>query len=212
MFRGGVVDVVAVNDEFEGVGCVCESVGKTEFLAVGFVLTAIVEDVKFRRGNVDETRAIDEFLGIELTAVELGDVSEHAQRHVGVPGTLVFHEDDVAIPDAEADVVLDVVEEHTAQCRDRDVLRRDAAAGQGCIEAGEPPFVVEDVAEQRIFLGSFRLHVQAPFLFASIISYELAYCQERQMRAYAVPWGKVASRADRGSCRHLLCCALKRES
>lgn len=150
----------------------CESVGKTEFLAVGFVLTAIVEDVKFRRRNVDEARAIDEFLGIELTAVELGDVPEHAQRHVGVPGTLVFHEDDVAVPSAEADVVLDVV---------------------------------EDVAEQRIFLGSFRLHVQAPFLFASIISYELAYCQERQMRAYAVPWGKVAMRADREICALGLC-------
>ncbi len=168
-------------------------------------LYAFTKDVKFRRRNVDEARAIDEFLGIELTAVELGDVPEHAQRHVGVPGTLVFHEDDVAVPSAEADVVLDVVEEHAAQCRDRDVLRRDAASGQGCIEAGEPPFVVEDVAEQRIFLGSFRLHVQAPFLFASIISYELAYCQERQMRAYAVPWGKVATRADREICALGLC-------
>ena len=29
------------------------------------------------------------------------------------------------------------------------------------------------------------------------------------MRAYAVPWGKVAQRADRGCCRHRLQCSVK---
>lgn len=77
----------------------------------------------------------------------------------------MFHEDDVAVPDAEADIVLDVIEEDAAQCCDRDVLRRNISPGQGCIEVGKPPLVVEDVAEKRIFVGSFRLHVQAPFLF-----------------------------------------------
>ena len=59
----------------------------------------------------------------------------------------MFHEDDVAAADAEADVVLDVVEEYTAQGRDDDFLWRDMAAGQRCVEAGQPLFVVEDVAE-----------------------------------------------------------------
>lgn len=102
----------------------------------------------------------------------------------------MFHEDNVAVTDAEADIVLDVIEEDTAQCCDRDVLRRNVLAGQGRIEAGEPPLVVEDVAEKRIFVGPFRLHVQAPFLFAFIISYLMNGCQEQQARACVVPLGK----------------------
>ena len=42
----------------------------------------------------------------------------------------MFHEDDVAAADAEADVVLDVVEEYTAQGCDGDFFWRDVAAGQ----------------------------------------------------------------------------------
>lgn len=78
----------------------------------------------------------------------------------------MFHEDDVAVADAEADVILDVVEEHTAQRRDRDVLRSNAAAGQGRVEAGEPPLVVEDVTEKRIFVRPFRLHGRHPFFLS----------------------------------------------
>lgn len=63
---GGVVDVVTVDDELKGIGCVREGTGKMEFLVVGFVVTAVVEDVEFRRGNGDETRAVDELPGVEL--------------------------------------------------------------------------------------------------------------------------------------------------
>ena len=82
----------------------------------------------------------------------------------------MLHQNDVAVADAEADVVLDVVEEHTSQRRDGDVSRGNLAARQTLIETGKPPLVVEDMAEERIFIGSFRLHAHASSLFAFIIS------------------------------------------
>ena len=51
----------------------------------------------------------------------------------------MLHQDDVAVTDAEADVVLDVVEEHASQRRDGDVSRCDPAASQAFIEIGKPP-------------------------------------------------------------------------
>lgn len=85
----------------------------------------------------------------------------------------MLHQDDVAVADAEADIVLDVVEEHTPQRRDSDVSRCNLAAGQTLIETGKSPLVIEDMAEERIFVGSFRLHAHASFLFAFIISYRI---------------------------------------
>lgn len=85
----------------------------------------------------------------------------------------MLHQDDVAVADAEADVILDIVEEHTPQRRDGDVSRCNLAAGQTLIETGKSPLVIEDMAEERIFVGSFRLHAHASFLFAFIISYRI---------------------------------------
>lgn len=61
LILGGVVDVVAVDNKFQGVSRMGEGAGKAELLIIGFILAAIVEDVEFRRGNVDEARAVDEF-------------------------------------------------------------------------------------------------------------------------------------------------------
>ena len=107
----------------------------------------------------------------------------------------MFHEDDVAVPDAEADVVLDVVEEHAAQGRDRDVLRRDAAGRSRLHRGWRAPFVVEDVAEQRIFVGPFRLHVQAPFLL--LLLYHMSWRIVRSGRCELTlsPGGRWPGRA-----------------
>lgn len=85
----------------------------------------------------------------------------------------MLHQNDVAVTDSEADVVLDVVEEHTPQRRDGDVSRGNLAARQTLIETGKPPLVVEDMVEERIFIGSFRLHAHASSLFSFILLYHV---------------------------------------
>lgn len=60
----------------------------------------------------------------------------------------MFHQDDVAVANPKADVVLDVVLEHTAQCRDPDVFRMDGLPCQGFVETGKTLLVIEDASEE----------------------------------------------------------------
>lgn len=85
----------------------------------------IVKDIELRSGDANQSIMIDDLTVTELPVVELGQIPKHPQWHIGVPRTLMFHQDDIAVANAEADIVLDVVVEYTAQRRDTDVLWRD---------------------------------------------------------------------------------------
>lgn len=123
----------------------------------------IVKDIELRSGDANQSILIDDLTVTELPVVELGQIPKHPQWHIGVPRTLMFHQDDIAVANAEADIVLDVVVEYTAQRRDTDVLWRDGFTCQCLIEAGQALLVIEDMPEKRIFIRPFSFHVIPPF-------------------------------------------------
>lgn len=51
---GGVVDVVAVDDEIQGVGRMGEGVLEMKLLMLGFFLCSVVEYVELWSGNLDD--------------------------------------------------------------------------------------------------------------------------------------------------------------
>lgn len=108
----------------------------------------VVEDVEFRSGKLDLTVTVDDLAVIEFSGIKFGKIPEHTQRHIGIPRALVLHQDDVAVANPEADVVLDVVIEHTAQCRDPDVFRMDGLPCQSLVETGKTLLVIEDASKE----------------------------------------------------------------
>lgn len=119
--RRTVVNVVAVDEKVHGLRRPLKCVRQVQYLMIRPFLMPIVKDIEFRSGDTNQSIVIDNLTMAELPVVELSQIPEHPQRHVGIPRTLMFHQDDIAIANAETDVVFNIVVEHTAQCRDTDI-------------------------------------------------------------------------------------------
>ena len=68
-----------------------------------------------------------------------------------------------AVSDIETYIVLDVVKKRSTQGIDGNIVRRNIFSAQCPIQAAQPVLVLENVAEQRIFVVSLALHPFIPF-------------------------------------------------